>query len=267
MPFNSIIGGGMWRAKSHGWVDGFALGAFAGIEFTLASLWALEIIPEGMEANALAFGASGLTLLAAFIAFGGTIRSIESTQEIASKERNDRLEAARATLPLVVSSIYSICENRIQYLIDSDHSRKAHRWDIPPENISTLKENIELTDGVVRETLKELIAAYQICLARFDDIEVTVHLEKANRWESYDRAGALLDWITLQALCESLFDFSRSRSNTVERFSVSERSRKHIDYLHDRSGWAATNNTEVKEVFGRRSSDDDFGFANPDWKM
>lgn len=259
----------MNRFKSEGFLDGAAFGAFVAVEITIILVWVFAEVDEAFSDNILTLAASAFTLFAAFIALGGSFRVVRSSGDIAASEKKAKLESARAALPLVVSALYEVCENRTQYLIDGDSARKGNSWNLEASTIQTIRECIEASQGSPHEVLKELISVYQICMARFRDVEVSGHLSEKNidKWEKYDRARAIIDWVTLQALCESMFDFSRSRSDEVDRLSVPSRARKFIHFLHDSRGWVVTNDGTVKELFDGALSNDHFAFAHPDWKL
>lgn len=207
-------------------------------------------------------------MLAAYVALYGSHRIVATSREIAEKEKLAKKEAARASLPLVVSSLYSLCENRILFFVDADSHRKEKDWSLDDQLIGYMRDCVEAIDGEVRDVITEIISVYQICVARSEDIKVEYKLSdpRVEKWECYDRGRRILDWITLQALCETLFDYSRKRTEGVDRLSVPERARKHINFL-DSGGWVVTNRREFQELFDRELAGDDFGFALPDWRL
>lgn len=258
----------MNRFKAQGFPDGLALGPFLGIEGSLGLFWLLANIDEDSGGIIFSLAASAMTLLAAYVALHGSFRIVATSREIAEKEKQAKKEAARASLPLVVSSLYSLCENRIYFYVDAKSHRKAGHWSLDDQLIGYMRDCVEAIDGDVREVITEIIAVYQICVARSEDTKVEHKLSdpRVEKWECYDRGRRILDWITLQALCETLFDYSRKRTEGVDRLSVPDRARKRIDFLES-DGWVITNRQEVQELFERELADDDFGFALPDWRL
>lgn len=249
-------------------IDGIALGAFVAAQVCIGLFYLLSEYGETNSGEIITLATAGAALAGAFVALGGSRRMVEANRASYEQERRSKLDAYRATLPLVLSNLYNTCETRQQFLITGETPDPAKHWTLNSEAIEVFRACIEYSEGAPREALKEILAVYQVCIARFTDISVDGHLSSGaiETFDKYERANGIIDWIALQALCESLFDYSRSRSSTYDRDSVPKRAIKFIEFLHDPSGWVITNDKAVEFVLENQTRDGMPSFSDPDWQ-
>ena len=175
-----------------------------------------------------------LTIAAAVLALWGTSfgisRQIKSNSKHAERIRLAKLSAAKSTLPIVLSNLHRMIENRVRRLAIGEKKLdqfdgeligyEPAGWEISEFELTTLKECIEYADDREKELMAKIISVYQILLSRWKDVKVINlfefdHKDYDNDNDRYwrrEQFKAILNWVTLQARVDQLFGFSRDSS-------------------------------------------------------
>ncbi|MEC7667860.1 MAG: hypothetical protein VX622_02185, partial [Pseudomonadota bacterium] len=84
------------------------------------------------------------TLAGAGLALWGVSSQIQSNVELAERQRKAKLDAARSSLPIVLSNIHSMCETRCDAVARGIKTRpEGTHWEITDFELSTLCSCIE----------------------------------------------------------------------------------------------------------------------------
>jgi len=229
--------------------------------------WAVDLeVSESFSRYAVYLFSALTTLAAATLATSGVLMTVSIQADRIASERRAKLEAARSTLPLALSQLYEICEANIKHNIKPTPNR-VNEFIISDNSIATIKECIEFSNGSVQKTLQEVVMIYQIMTTRQREEQVSLwlgdkNLEKHNK---YQRLTRIYQWASFQSVIECLFDFSRGRSDDVDRSSVVERFKKHVTWLSDEDGWMITNDPDIQELIENFKSAEKLAFNDPNW--
>ena len=199
------------------YLDGLALGLTLGFISSTALFWALDETTGLVQKYLPEQITHIVTLTAAALALVGISRQIQSNVELTEKNRLAKLDAAKSTLPLVLSNIYDLCRQRY-YSVAYGRREPAEnaRWEMTDFEISTLKDCIEHSIGFEKELMQQIIRVYQVLVVRWDTIEMENLFESEELGEhdavklgSLRQFAAIADWASLEAIVTSLFKFSR----------------------------------------------------------
>jgi hypothetical protein len=250
------------------YLGGLALGASIGVASTLGFCWALSGLDERIADNIVGFGTIVGTLFAAFIALHGVTASLDHQKQIEMDRVEKKLHAAKATLPLVLSALYEICSNRIQAIVKGKAENHSEPFSLDQNGIQIVERCIEHSDGEAREAMKEVLQIYQILVARYQRLETPDPLFlKDGGSGSFHRIRSMIDWVCLQALVESIFDYGRDRSSSVDRSSVHARAMATLSFLSDEDGWLYDNDPFYREECQRFIDGQFRSFSDPIWKQ
>lgn len=205
-------------------LNGLALGLLIGFVISTGSLWLISstggVVQEFFKDHLTHF----FTLMAAGLALWGVSRQIQSNIELADHQRKAKLDAALSSLPIVLSNIHEMCEARCDTILRGRKTRPEDKhWEITDFELSTLRTCIEHAEGIEKELMQKIIRVYQILMVRwgkfdFEDVfsssasEENDHL--LNRLEQF---YALLNWITLRAISDALFNYARREHSKPDR--------------------------------------------------
>lgn len=255
-------------SKHMGFLDGIALGATIGIIFTLLLCWILSSVSDKISDNIVGFATIVATFFAAFVALFGAWAAIDETQAVEIRNLDRKLSAAKASLPLFLSQLYEVCDNRVSLLTSGEGGVKNNPWDIDSSAIAIFKECIEYSDGMAKDTLTEILLAYQICLARYSKLDLTDNiLFETDRLLKYPRIQAIFDWMTLRSLVEIMFEFGRSDAAVIDRAVVADRAIFSLHFLTTPDGFTLDNDSDFEIRIKAAKSNKDFSFSQPHWRF
>lgn len=209
---------------------------------------------------------------AAAIALTGSLSTVENQNSIAEDARVAKLTAARAALPLALSEIMQVAENRVQYAIDRNPVRRNADWSFSETTHKTLKECIELARGPVQSALAEMILIYQVLVARELSSDGVVggsllSLGSLTPIDRYSRFHEVANWETVATLAEMLFPFARGSSGTFNRSELSGRAISRLDRVVVRpSGLSIRNAEGFSEWFRERRNMGHLAFSRENWQ-
>lgn len=245
--------------------SGLAFGIFLGTTFTVVFFWISSNLSDEIAAQWVQFATILATLLAAFFALKGVAETILESRRAEERQRNRKLSAAKAVLPLVLSAIYDLCENRLKIIIFGTSAARSEPWVLGEKEISTIKECIEYSDGVAQEILKEIAIAFQIADSRFQELELENEIFSTNDGPliKFAKIGGVIDWVAIKSLAESLFAYSRLGDTPNRQYAVG-RAEFYLWGI-DKDGWALTNDADFARVIRERGQQSRLSFASPGW--
>jgi hypothetical protein len=213
--------------KKHRWtmerVNGVAFGVFAASLFYLILFWCIDIVGEDDKVDTILTIAGWIaTLVAGWLAFVAVWNQIQDARDIESENREAAHIAARATLPLALSRLGSVCDNNIRRNYDPADllyvgTPATKLMECDPESIAILKEVIGATSEANREQLARIIRMYQVVFARSPsaDAEPLAKTAEDDPVVDYERNLDALNWAALQAVVNNAFDYSRGRKANI----------------------------------------------------
>lgn len=260
------------------YVQGLALGVLLGF---FASTFVLWIIDETSSTVGFLFKeyiTVGATIFAAWIALLGISKQIQSNIEAFEDDRLRRLDAARATLPIVLSTVSDICEDRYRAIIHGKtNSGGFSQWEISNLEVETLKECIQHSEGEAKKFLQEILRIYQVLISRWRasaaiPIAGTPKLEEGDpkMLSYYEACYGVLNWCLLKSICDSLFGFSRGEILTDGQDEIRKRTFHRISLLadgqrDDEGGWLLTNHPNFSEFLANAQKRDKISLLDDDW--
>lgn len=249
------------------WLKNFPLGLAIGSTAALMLAWAVDLeVSEAFSRYSVYLFSALTTLAAATLATSGVLMTVSIQADRIESERRAKLEAARSTLPLALSQLTEICDVNIKHNIKPAPDRNNEHI-LNDNSIATVKECIEFSNGRAQKTLQEVVMIYQIMTARQREDRVRQWLgdESLDKYDKYQRLTRIYQWASFRSVVECLFDFSRGRSDSVDRDSVVERFQKHVAWLSDEDGWMITNDPDIRELIENFKSAEKLAFNDPNW--
>lgn len=211
-----------YRFRSFEFWDGAVFGAAACLVFAFLLGAFLEIVP--------AAGHIYLSSVAAvFAATLGVAGLFFVTKKQMSITREQDLAAARALLPLVLSTVSRATRVGRSIFSDLDHFNAQEARDalgkavLDQNSLKVLTDVLKVSDPVSREWLAVLIVEYQICISQAEALIAELD-EKQRRWgelvsseddskmwtlERWNTVSNGIRWVFLDIIAANLFDFSR----------------------------------------------------------
>ncbi len=201
----------VFAAATFAFVSGFAYGNLFEVEYGL----------QLKEWQTLA--AAIVALIAAYIAFGNTTRSLRHTEGVEKHRRSRKHAALRAVLPLALSQVTDYAErsahalNELVNMCDGETlpamtapERLVHA--LPSETLETLADFIEYSDVVDVGVIEATVAWVQIHDSRLRG------LIKANRDPAGEHLvlrteieGVIIDAASIYAGAAAVYDYARRR--------------------------------------------------------
>lgn len=263
---------------SNRYLDGLALGLAAGFIISVLIVWALEDAPAIVQTFLSDHVTHAVTLLAAALALFGISRQVQSNFEMTERARLAKLDAAKATLPIVLSNINRLCKERYYAIALGTGSPTAGaRWQISDIELSTLKECIEHADGIEKELMLEICRIYQVLVARWETLEFEELFHAPDVPEGsgalltrLEQFGAISNWATLKAVCTALFDYARGANSEPTSDAIAD------DVLHTlgrintggptgSGGGLLTNNGDFRRYVERKVASRRIEFVDDSW--
>jgi hypothetical protein len=263
----------MFRLK---FLSNIALGTAIGALSAFLISWLVDAeVGTWIEGNAAVLFSASASLFAATLALSGVLHNISSQADQREADRRAELSASKAVLPIALSEMHRIAGNHMLFEIDRDPDRKIDDWNLSETSLSVFRECIEFSSGLPHETLRELAAAYQICIARGHETNRSVRNEKemsliyfsknVSKLERIQRFQTMKDWASLQALNDSLFKFSRGVSDTVNRLDVSDNTIRVLNEIGLDDGIHISNDPTFAEGMDWARDHKMFSFNDPNW--
>lgn len=253
-----------------------AFGILLGFLLSTGALWVLSSSHPVVVEHFATHLSNFVIAAAAALGLWGVSRQIQSNIDLAEKTRIAKLNAARSCLPLVLSRICEICEDRRARIIFGDSDQDTELLRLSSDDLDTLRACIEHSPKDVAKHLGSIIALYQILLSRwsvwprFNLFSDHPEMTELDRLQQYDN---LQNWFALDARTSVLFDFSRG-GDFPEKAGLDERMRSQVllqmDFVNDgrnqKGGWGLSKRADYKEFLNKmrereiRFVDDDGSF-------
>jgi hypothetical protein len=248
--------------------------------FAACGLYA-TILNEGTDA-VIEFTDKYAPLVAAlfvgYLALKGVSKQVQTNVDQWTADRKAKLDASRASLPIVLSNVYSLGENRLHAIASGKgKAQNDEKWTISETELKTIKECIEFSDGMEKEALQQVIRIYQDLLATWPSEDKLVDLSLVTakscrdvkpgvRQQLYDAQH----WSVFLAVCNSLFPFSRGETFQIRQETIIEHAifiLRHMTNESPRSmsGWALTNQGYYAEFVAQRTSSTILHKNSPVW--
>lgn len=229
-------------------------------------------------------------LIAAGMALYGIFTQIQSNINTSEKNRAAKLEAAKSVLPIVLSNISQICEERY---IAIAHGRKGpeigSRWEMTDTELSTLKECIEFSGDPEKKLMLRICRIYQVLIFRWNDLKLedlfsaeslsqnnTNHSEPNLRLVRIQKRKrqfhAMGSWAVLQATAASLFNYSRGApsnptNDEIVALALSILCQVNTETLTEKDGCYLKSRADYKEFLTEMENGQNLEFVNDDWHV
>ena len=221
-----------------------------------------------------------ISLIAAISAVIGISCQIQSNVDLAERNRKSNLDSARGTLPIVLSNIIEICDERQYVIINGENTdREDKYWKITDFELSTIRDCIKYADGDEKEHMLNIMRVYQVLISRWiDPIYNTrefVNLFSTEKSDSLPQVRdsqyrAILNWLTLRVMCLVFFDYARDAS---PNFRIQEkidemrnRVLNELIYVHGKDGQLLTDIDEYKDFTEQKIKGNFVEFIDTDWQ-
>lgn len=259
-------------------LDGLALGLLLGFVISTGTLWLIDstqsVVREFFDDHLTHF----FTLTAAGLALWGVSRQIQSNVDLAEHHRKAKLDAARSTLPIVLSNIHEMCDARCDAIARGDKARPEDKhWEITDFELSTLRSCIEHAEGTEKRLMQQIIRVYQVLIARwrrskFADLFSSDVLDEGDhrRLDQLDQFNALLNWFTLRAISDALFDYARGEDSNPNKEDMKKSVFCSLDHINSGGsdgdgGLKLTNNASYSGFLRHLKSKNRVTLIDDDW--
>lgn len=256
--------------------DGVALGLALGFIFSALIFWVIDETSGVVESSFKETATHIVTLVAAALALFGISNQISSSERLAESARLAKLDAARSSLPIVLSNIVQISENRCGKIVAGKKQHSDGFWAISDFELQTLKECIEFADGYEKGLMQQIIRVYQVLVARwdqasFEDLFAAEVLEKGDprTLERRMQYFAIVDWLTIRELANALFPSSRGARTVPGKSEIKDRVLNSLDHIlteeEDNAGWLLINHRNYSDFVVERKKSRSVAFLDRDW--
>ena len=196
----------------------FPFGIFVGFIAAMTLFW---IFGADISDDLTRYGTYVLTamasLLASAVAFATAVWNAERQREL-------RLRAARASLPLALSEMVSASRNGYQYAknttgwddIETNFPQLQNDINLSDKTIETIQAVIASSDTVTADWLAVFLAHYQVNVARLTGRST----DFKNIGFEDDCIDECADWIIQTAIVNHLFNYARTGSEPETKFSL-----------------------------------------------
>ena len=198
------------------YIKGIALGIFLGFVVSIVVVWTLVDAPDTVADFVSDHISDAVTLLAAALALLGISKQIQSNFDLTEKTRLAKLDAARATLPIVLSNIHRLAIERM-YGIAFGKAQPASdtKWNISEAELAILKDCIEHADGIEKRLMLDICRIYQVFIVRwenldFEDLFSAAATPGENLTSSrLKQFREITNWAVLKSHSDALFNYAR----------------------------------------------------------
>lgn len=250
--------------RNRGFADGVAMGLAASAVIIFTFFWMIDGLPKTISDNLSQIFTVVATLIAALIALSGVERTIKATLSLEEERRSRKLSAARAVLPLSLSRLYSICDNRVDGIVFGTSAIEP--FTVSVEDIENLKEAIELSSGLAKATLEELAYALQIAEARNSHPKPSekINSPSLDYADKAKRFRSILDWCSLKAIVECLFRYARFSDLQPQRDGAVIRTALYVEDLSFDDGTSLLSDPDFRKQYAI-AQNGTMAFANRRW--
>lgn len=261
------------------YLDGLALGLTLGFLVSTGTLWILDSTRSVVQIFLKEHLTHFFTLGAAALALWGVSRQIQSNVEMLEKTRLAKLDAAKSSLPIVLSNIVAISKNRCEAITNGINTKTpSRRWDITDFELSVLRDTIEYASPSEKYHLQQIIRIYQVLISRWEGkVFVNFHSSPVLKEGDYrlfelrTLYQTLLDWIILEEICNSLFKYSRGNKLNFDPNAVRENIFRTLEGMGAGSGSGTTgllliNHKNYSDFVGIQRKKNKVAFLDQDWK-
>ncbi len=215
-----------YRLKQITYFDGVALGMFIA---TLGFLILFAMLDFPMENSAWigmlgSFVVALFSIAAAFLALRGNRLQIIQSNDIENERRYNKLVAARAVLPAILSELSNVARNNLMLRFHPGHTPIGFHTPAPtafqplPDSIIPgLKECIEHADGVSQERLANILKHFQVQQARQSNVGVgTIHPYVTGfTATTHDAIFDAIGWAVVYGLVGEAFSYARGTEASI----------------------------------------------------
>lgn len=246
--------------------DGAVVGTLVTSAVVLVFLWITDAVSADLKNVLPEILAVLATVAAAFLALSGVQRSLNSSSEARREERRCKLEAASATLPLVLSVLFDLCDGQIRALLSGKSVTSGSTLKVIDGDIMvTLKECIEYSDGATKNAIREIIIGLQVANDSMIQSDLHGAIDEVDlKFDKRFRYVCISKWLSLRVLIASLFDFSRTGRPLKDRPEVLESTLLGLELL-DLDGWMLMNDPDFANFVHSRRRLGKVGFSDPNW--
>lgn len=229
------------RLRTGFYLDAILFGITLGFGACAGYVTILSSIEESSTDLLITYAPTLATLFVGALALKGVSSQIQSAANEIERSRIAKLNAAVSILPLVLSRVCSIAENRCNSLASGRlNSEAGEAWEITATEIDTIKECIELSTEDERILLRQIPRIYQVLIARWS----TNHAEDLYNSQNFtsppadefliqQQMYAIEDWAVLYGVCSSLFGFSRGQKFEFSKGEIKEAALTLLSRLDD----------------------------------
>jgi CHASE3 domain sensor protein len=261
------------------YLDGIVLGLTLGFIASTVIYWLLDgttgVVKQYLPQQITHI----VTLVAAVIAVWGISNQIQSNIVLAERARLAKLDAARSSLPIVLSNIVQLCEERFHAVVNGNLEQPAGvHWQITDFELSTLKDCIEHADGIEKNLMQQIIRIYQVLISRWDDLEVvkisdspTLENNNPETFIMLEQFYTITNWISLKSICNALFNYSRGTDSNPSKDEMRKATFSSLQHLcsgsrHSKGGWLLTNNKNYSDYLDRLIEKNHVIFIDGNWR-
>jgi hypothetical protein len=201
-----------------GFLQNFPLGIFLGFVAAIFLFWLLGAdLSEDLTNYGTYLLTASASLLASAVAFATVIWNGE-------KQREQRLFASRASLPMALSRLIDLSKRGIDYslrdnafLNDPSNAREVEKSLLIPDGVmSILKDCMENeSDPDTRLWFARLLSSHQVYFARLTGMISDRNIRASDLY----RAQHASEWCMFHALVEHLFDYARKGTKPEKHLS------------------------------------------------
>lgn len=249
--------------------DGMALGIVIGTLFALAACWAISNLKAELAQSWVSFGAVIATIFAAYLALKGNKETINhSRQQERERDRNSFL-SARAMLPVILSELLLVSKSHMSAYMEGTENTVIEKEVLSERSFDILRECIRYGKPELRDYLFEIIASYQILLARFNVNEPQIGMRntKLTAYDRKERSRAILEWLAFQKLVENLFEFARQDAEEIDRSVVFKKTLDSAEFLFFKDGSSLENIEEFRDQLIAVKEKQFLQVASADWRQ
>lgn len=215
-----------YRLKQITFLDGFALGAFCAAEVFLVVFMILDW-PLKHDAWVGFLGnivVAGFSIGAAYIALRANRLQIRQTNDIEDERRHNKLVAARAVLPAILSELSIVARNNLMLRFHPGHTPVGFHvptptafQPLPDSIIPGLKECIEHADSVAQDRPANILKHFQVQQARQSGVGIGVILPHAAGFTAttHDAISDAIGWAAVYGLVGEAFSYARGTATSI----------------------------------------------------
>ncbi|MEP9399779.1 hypothetical protein ABLE86_20755 [Mesorhizobium sp. KR2-14] len=215
-----------YRLKQITFLDGFALGAFCAAEVFLVVFMMLDwpLKSDAWVGFVGSIVVAGFSIGAAYIALRGNRTQISQTNDIEDERRHNKLVAARAILPAILSELSIVARNNLMLRFHPGHTPVGFHVPhptafqaLPDSIIPDLKECIEHADSVSQDRLANILKHFQVQQARQAAVGIGVILPHITGLTAatHDAISDAIGWAVVYGLVGEAFSYARGTANSI----------------------------------------------------